>query len=78
MAQTQTFDRCMAGPSPAPRVPLVEGYVRSFHAWRKRRAEIAELRTLDDRLLHDMGIGRSEIDSLVHFAGRDPTRLPRG
>jgi uncharacterized protein YjiS (DUF1127 family) len=56
----------------------VETYLQAFRDWRKRRAAIAELHALNDIELRDMGIGRCEIDSIVHFGGRDPTRLPRG
>ena len=78
MAQTHTLDGCMTGPVTTPRTSLYESYVKAFRKWRSRRAAIAQLHALEDRLLHDIGIGRSEIESVVHFAGRDPTRLPRG
>jgi uncharacterized protein YjiS (DUF1127 family) len=47
-----------------------------FRAWHARRAAARELHRLDNRMLHDMGIARSEIEYLV--AGGDPERrLPR-
>jgi len=78
MAQTHTFDGCISGPVSAPEIGLLESYVAAFRKWRKRRAAIAELHALEDRQLADIGIGRSEIESVVYFAGNDPTRMRRG
>lgn len=78
MAQTHTFDGCISGPVAAPEIGFFESYAAAFRKWRSRRAAIAQLHGLEDRLLHDIGVGRSEIESIVYFAGRDPTRLPRG
>ena len=78
MAQTHTFHDCMTGPVTTPQTRLYESYVTAFRKRRSRRAAIAQLHALEDRLLHDIGIDRSEIESVVHFAGRDPTRLRRG
>jgi uncharacterized protein YjiS (DUF1127 family) len=44
---------------------------------REDRAAIARLRALDDRALKDIGIPRTEIESIVHAHGRDTTRTPR-
>jgi len=50
--------------------------VEAYRSWRQRRAAIFELGSLDDRSLRDLGINRSEIQSVV--AGWDSTRIPRG
>lgn len=78
MAQTQTFDGCVTDTVAAPATGLFASYAAQFRKWRKRRAAIGQLHALEDRLLADIGIGRSEIESVVYWAGRDPTRLRRG
>jgi uncharacterized protein YjiS (DUF1127 family) len=53
---------------------------RAFRAWlteRERRRAIHELRALSDRALADIGIDRSEIESLVTAAARDRSRHRR-
>jgi len=50
--------------------------LRGFLAWRQRRKAVHELQRLDNRMLHDLGVARSEIEYLV--AGGDPDRrMPR-
>jgi uncharacterized protein YjiS (DUF1127 family) len=46
---------------------------RAYAAWRERIAAVRELRALDDRTLKDIGVNRSEIESVV--GGQDTTRL---
>ena len=50
-------------------------------AWLKtaadRRAAIKRLQKLDDRVLKDIGMDRSEIETVVHAHGGDKTRLRR-
>lgn len=57
-------------------IGLLRQWVGAYRAWRTRRAAIRELQGLDNRMLRDMGIARSEIEWLV--AGGDQTRAPRG
>jgi uncharacterized protein YjiS (DUF1127 family) len=59
---------------------LTPGWIKallvSWQARQERRAAIATLKSLDDRMLKDIGIDRSEITSIVNESGR--TRRPRG
>jgi uncharacterized protein YjiS (DUF1127 family) len=50
--------------------------IKAYRDWRRRQAAVFELGSLDDRSLRDLGINRSEIQSVV--AGWDATRIPRG
>jgi uncharacterized protein YjiS (DUF1127 family) len=46
---------------------------RAYAGWRERRLAIKELGALDDRVLKDIGLHRSEIESVVH--GPDSSRV---
>jgi uncharacterized protein YjiS (DUF1127 family) len=46
---------------------------RAYAPWRERKAAVRELRALDDRMLRDIGVNRSEIEWVVY--GQDATRL---
>lgn len=50
---------------------------QSSEAAAMRRAQ-RELLELPDNMIADLGIGRSEISSVVRFGATDPTRIPRG
>ena len=50
--------------------------IESFRTWRRQRTAAFELQSLDDRSLRDIGINRSEIQSVV--TGWDATRIRRG
>lgn len=52
---------------------LASRYQRSL----ERRASVAALRSMDDHLLKDIGLDRSEIVSMVYGHGTDATRRDR-
>ena len=72
------------GISPIPPAPVdrsfdfiaaCERLLTRFAAWRERRRARRSLQSISDAALHDIGIHRCEIDSLV--AGNDNTRIRR-
>jgi uncharacterized protein YjiS (DUF1127 family) len=57
--------------------PLLTTLWQAFWTARERRKAVEDLRGLPDRMLADMGVDRSEIESVVYGRGDDPTRLRR-
>lgn len=41
------------------------GLVHTVEAWREKRSAVRHLQSLDDRMLHDVGIERREIPEIV-------------
>ncbi|MGI9381579.1 MAG: DUF1127 domain-containing protein [Methyloligellaceae bacterium] len=62
---------------PTP-LAVVHGVLRVWSQIRKREADIANLRTLSDHTLKDIGLHRSEITSVVYGRGQDLSRRRRG
>jgi uncharacterized protein YjiS (DUF1127 family) len=52
---------------------LLKGWWKAYRAHRSKRATVFALQGLDDRILSDIGIDRSEIESVVY--GRSGERL---
>jgi uncharacterized protein YjiS (DUF1127 family) len=48
-----------------PVAGVIRGWSQSFSTWRARRRAIAELRSLGDRALKDLGLHGSEASALV-------------
>jgi uncharacterized protein YjiS (DUF1127 family) len=47
------------------RAEMLRSLFRQFLFWRRRRSAVAQLSALDERMLKDIGLHRSEIESAV-------------
>src|SRR5262245_20032814 len=63
-------------PLAAAALDMMRGWWIRYSDWSARRAAVKELRGLDDRTLKDLGLHRSEIESVVH--GPDAGVKPEG
>ena len=61
----------------AMRAEAIRGLFRGLVAWFKRRAAAARLQRLDDRMLKDIGLHRSEIEAVVSGRHVPYRRQPR-
>lgn len=55
-------------------IASLHGYWTAFALWRHRQRAIAALLTCNDRMLSDIGIGRSEIEYVVRDRALDRRR----
>lgn len=55
---------------------LIAGPILRFRAWNEHRATVQELQRLDDRMLADIGVTRSQINALVD--GQESGSKPNG
>jgi uncharacterized protein YjiS (DUF1127 family) len=70
MSAIASHDRFAAGRLDAPAGSAATGLWQQCRAWLARRAARTELERLDDRLLADIGITRSDIPSIVDGSER--------
>jgi uncharacterized protein YjiS (DUF1127 family) len=66
--------RRVIGRARTDRARAIRDLFRGIYDWMRRRAAIARLRRLDDRMLKDIGINRGEIESAVLGFPADRTR----
>jgi len=59
-------------PEPAP--GLMRRALRAYVEWRTLRSAVRSLQGMDDRILADIGMSRSEIQSVVYGKGADQSR----
>jgi uncharacterized protein YjiS (DUF1127 family) len=57
------------------RAEFIGGLLARFFSWRRRTRAVAELSGLDDRMLKDVGIHRSQIESAVREETRDRAKV---
>jgi uncharacterized protein YjiS (DUF1127 family) len=49
----------------------IRRFLKAVAAWRLRRRQRAELHTLSDRMLKDIGVSRWEIEAIINSPNRD-------
>ena len=59
-------------------IGTIKPLLRRYGEYRKRRRAAAELRSVDPRILKDMGIDRTEVGSIVYGSERGRRRTYTG
>jgi len=77
MEHTTTLTEPFAGQHPAAPGSTLVAIWTTVVRWRRKTRAMAQLHALSDRSLADIGIDRSEIESVVWLGKADPTRRPR-
>ena len=57
---------------------LIRRALRAYVEWRTLRSAVRALQGMDDRILADIGMSRSEIQSVVYGKGADQSRRSWG
>jgi|tagenome__1003787_1003787.scaffolds.fasta_scaffold18491039_2 uncharacterized protein YjiS (DUF1127 family) len=55
-------------------IAMMHAFLRAFGTWLLRRNIMRELHSLDDCILHDIGLSRCDIDALVSELTSYPER----
>lgn len=77
MDHTATIIEAFAGPHAAATGGKLTMIWKKVAGWKRKQNAIAQLHALSDRSLADIGIDRSEIESVVWHGKIDPTRFHR-
>jgi uncharacterized protein YjiS (DUF1127 family) len=74
--QREDMTRRVIERAKAYRAAAIKDLFRALFGWIRQRAAVARLQALDDRMLKDMGLFRSEIEAAVR--GQEPARRRAG
>ena len=69
-------NRLLVRRAQAERLELIKSLFRAVVSWFRRRAAVAQLRALDDRMLKDIGIERDRIEAAAGGNGGHRRRPP--
>lgn len=71
IAQQTSVGACSSPKSAPAAIRMVTAAYRSLCRWQTQRATLQALRGLDDRMLKDIGLTRSEVERVSIKAGFD-------